>query len=180
MRLPERDAFPLIEKELRKKTFGILTVLGRDGRPHSTGILYGVAPPEKDFALYMVTSRKYAKARYVQLHPDVSFVVTFPHRFLSSMPAGYVMLRGTAELRGLDDEDGQWAFQQRWILRKNMEMDALVEEAVFIRIDPDPIVFCFGVGVSLLKVMRDPSAGGYKVRVPDDRLRHARREELYG
>ena len=43
--------FEFVEKHVRKKSFGILTTIDRKGRPHSTGIVYGVSPPESKFSL---------------------------------------------------------------------------------------------------------------------------------
>ncbi len=39
------QTFEYVEAAVRKKTFGVLTTIDGEGRPHSTGVLYGVSPP---------------------------------------------------------------------------------------------------------------------------------------
>ncbi|MFX1440493.1 MAG: pyridoxamine 5'-phosphate oxidase family protein, partial [Promethearchaeota archaeon] len=116
-------SFDFIEKEVRKKTFGVLSAVDANGQPHSTGVLYGVSPPESKFALFVVTSESSAKVRHIRRNPNVSLVVTFPHYYIRFAPASYVMFRGTAEFVPLDDSDGQWAFNQKRILRMNQGVD---------------------------------------------------------
>ncbi len=65
--------FEFVEAEVRKKTFGVLTTVDRKGRPHSTGILYGVAPPTSPFALYFLTLEEYVKVRNVKLNSSASY-----------------------------------------------------------------------------------------------------------
>lgn len=38
----DRFSFESVEKEVRKKTFGVLSTIDSKGRPHSTGIIFGV------------------------------------------------------------------------------------------------------------------------------------------
>ncbi len=163
--------FEFVEKHIRKKTFGILTTIDSKGRPHSTGILYGVGPPESDFALYFVTMNNYAKARNIQNNPKVSFVITFPHYYLRFAPANYVMFRGTAEILPFDDADGQWAFHQTRILKMNLNMPpSTLKDAVFIKMRPEPTVFCFGLGYGIMDIARHLDEVMYKVQIPETRL----------
>lgn len=163
--------FDLIEKQIRKKTFGVLTTIDSKGRPHSTGILYGVSPPESDFALYFMTMNQYKKVHNIQKNPMVSFVITFPHYYLRFVPDNYLMLRGTAEIHPFDDPDGQWAFQQKRILRMNMKVPhEVLRDAVFIKMRPEPTIFCFGVGYGLMDIARHMDEVMYKVTIPDVRF----------
>ncbi len=172
MKLSEREfTFDFIEKEVRKKTFGVLTAIDSKERPHSTGILYGVSPPESKFALYMLTEEGYAKVRHIKRNPNVSLVVTFPHYYIRFAPASYVMFRGTAELVPFKDSDGQWAFSQKRILRMNLGVDPeILEKALFIKINPEPTVFCYGVGIGIMELRNEHTASDYKVTIPNDRL----------
>ncbi|MFW9886819.1 MAG: pyridoxamine 5'-phosphate oxidase family protein [Candidatus Thorarchaeota archaeon] len=170
--MPRKDfSFDFIEREVRKKTFGVLTAVDTNGRPHSTGILYGVSPPKSKFALFVVTSESSAKVRHIKRNSNVSLVVTFPHYYIRFAPASYVMFRGTAELVPLDDSDAQWAFNQKRILRMNQGVDPeLLEKALFIKINPEPTVFCYGVGIGIMELRREHTEGDYKVTIPSDRL----------
>jgi general stress protein 26 len=172
MNVSKREfSFDFIEKEVRKKTFGVLTAIDSKGRPHSTGILYGVAPPESKFALYMLTVEEYAKVRHVKRNPNVSLVVTFPHYYVRFAPASYVMFRGAAELVPFNDSDAQWAFNQKRILKMNLGVDSdLLENAVFIKMNPEPTVYCYGVGFGIMELRGEHTAGDYKVTIPSNRL----------
>jgi general stress protein 26 len=163
--------FDFVEKEVRKKTFGILTAIDSKGRPHSTGMLYGVSPPESKFALYMLTEEGYAKVRHIRRNPNVSLVVTFPHYYIRFAPASYVMFRGTAELVPFDDSDAQWAFSQKRILRMTQRLEPeILEKTLFMKMNPEPTVFCFGLGISVMKLRSELTEGAYKVLIPSNRL----------
>ncbi len=164
--------FQFVEKKLRQKTFGVLTTIDGKGRPHSTGILYGVSPPDSDFAIFFATHEKYAKVRNIRKNPKVSFVVTFPHYYLRFAPDSYLMLRGEAEILPFDNRDGQWAFHQKRMLKMNLKMPPeIMQDAVFIKMKPGPTVFCFGVGYGILDIARHHEDVMYKVRIPEERLR---------
>jgi len=163
--------FDFVEKQVRKKTFGVISTIDSKDRPHSTGIIYAVGPPESQFALYIVVGAKYAKVRNIKQNPNVSFVVTFPHYWIRFAPASYVMFRGTAEIVPFDDPDAQWAMSQTRIGRMNLQTEAedSGKEFVFIKITPEPTVFCYGLGHGLMEMRKDPSNLGYKVTIPEER-----------
>ena len=166
-----RFAFEFVEKKVRKKTFGVLTTIDTKGRPHSTGIVYAVESPEKPFALYSIVGEKYAKVRNIKRNPNVSLVVTFPHHWIRFAPASYVMFRGTAEILPDDDADGRWAMSQTRIGRMNLQTEAesIGTEIVYIKMTPEPTVFCFGVGYGLMELRGHIETAMYKVTIPEDR-----------
>ena len=124
----KRFTFEFVEKKVRKKTFGVLTTIDSKDRPHSTGIIYAVGPPDKSFALYSIVAANYAKVRNIKRNPKVSLVVTFPHYWIRLAPANYVMFRGTAEILPADDADGRWAMSQTRIGRMNLRTVAEMVE----------------------------------------------------
>jgi general stress protein 26 len=166
-----RFSFDFIEKKIRKKTFGVLTTIDIKGRPHSTGIIYAVGPPEKPFALYNIVSANYAKVRNIKRNPNVSLVVTFPHYWIRFAPSSYIMFRGTAEILPADDTDGRWAMSQTRIGRMNLQIEA--EEAgtelAYIKMIPEPTIFCYGVGIGLMEIRGDHANSAYKVTIPEER-----------
>jgi general stress protein 26 len=166
-----RFTFESVEKKVRKKSFGVLTTIDSKGRPHSTGILYVVGPPEKSFALYSIVGANYAKVRNIKRNPKVSLVVTFPHYWIRFAPASYVMFRGTAEILPGDDADGRWAMSQSRIGRMNLQTEAesIGTEFVYIKVTPEPTVFCYGVGFGLMELRSHIGNAMYKVTIPDDR-----------
>ena len=159
-------SFEYVEKSVRRKTFGILTTIDPNGRPHSTGVLYGVGPPAAPFAIYVVTFEHYAKVRYIRANPLVTLAVTFPHRILSFVPASYVSFRGGATIVPITDSSGTWAFQQHRILQDTFTSVERGDRPVLIRIVPDPTVFCYGLGLPLAELRKNHIAGNYKVRIP--------------
>jgi hypothetical protein len=167
-----RFDFEFVEKEVRRRTFGVLTTIDSEGRPHSTGILYGVAPPQSRFALYMLSVESYAKVRNIRRNPNTSLVITFPHHYLRFVPANYAMFRGASEIVALDDHDGQWAFRQHRILRFNITSakEETLQNAVFIKLVPEPTLFCYGLGMSIMEIRRSHETGSYKVEIPEARL----------
>ncbi|TFG27411.1 hypothetical protein EU527_18580 [Candidatus Thorarchaeota archaeon] len=154
-----------------KKTFGVLTTIDSKGRPHSTGIIYGVSPPSSPFALYVLIGENYVKVRNIHKNPSVSLVVTFPHYWMRFVPASYAMFRGTAEIVPFDIPDAKWAMSQSRIGRMNLNTD--VETAgtrmVFIKITPEPTIFCYGLGFSIMEMRSNHTNVGYKVTIPENR-----------
>ncbi|MFW9788941.1 MAG: pyridoxamine 5'-phosphate oxidase family protein [Candidatus Thorarchaeota archaeon] len=166
-----RFTFEFVEKQVRKKTFGVLTTIDKKGRPHSTGLIYAVGHPEKPFALYSIVGANYAKARNIRRNPNVSLVVTFPHYWIRFAPASYVMFRGTAEILPGDDSDGYWAMSQTRIGRMNLQTDAdeIGIEYAYVKVTPEPTVFCYGLGFGLMELRGDHTSAGYKVTIPENR-----------
>ena len=165
-------SFSFIEKQIRKKTFGILTTINRDGTPHTSGICYGVSPPSSKFCLYCVTSKKYKKVRNIQKNPMVSFIIPFPHFYIRFAPSGTVTFNGEAEFVPIDNDEVQTIFSKKRILRLiRKEISTPEKESLtFIRIKPTPKVLCNGVGFNVFKLRKEHRHGGYTVRIPQERL----------
>ena len=167
----ERSRFDRVEREVREKTFGIISTVDSKNRPHSTGIIFAVSAPEDEFAFYIVTLEKSAKVRNIKQNPHVSFLVTFPHHFLRFIPASTVMFRGTAELLPLDDDGAQRAFAQKYMTKANLDVDSeVLKGSVVIRIRPYKTVYVYGVSIGLNAMRKDPTSARYKVTIPSERL----------
>ncbi len=167
----ERFSFAQVEKELKKKTFGIISAVDHKNRPHSTGIIFGMSTPEDPVYFYIVTKGKAAKVRYIKNNPNVSLLVTFPHHFLRFVPDSTVTIRGRAEILSLDDVGFRKAFEQKRMLRMNLQMNPeTMRKAVVIRISPESTVYCYGVGIGLNELRKDPTVANYKVTIPRQRL----------
>ena len=166
-----RFTFEFVEKKVRKKSFGVWTTIDSKGRPHSTGIIYAVGSPDKPFALYSIVGENYAKVRNIKRNANVSLVVTFPHYWIRFAPASYVMFRGTAEILPDNDVDGRWTMSQTRIGRMNLQTEAedIGADLAYIKITPEPTVFCHGVGIGVMELRGDPANAAYKVTIPEDR-----------
>jgi general stress protein 26 len=165
----DRFSFKSVEKAVRKKTFGVLSTIDAKGRPHSTGVIYAVGSPEKAFALYSIVGANYAKVRNIKRNSNVSLVITFPHYWIRFAPASYVMFRGTAEILPADDPDGHWAMNRTRIGRMNLQTSAedIGTEFVYIKITPEPTVFCYALGFSIMELRGHIANAGYKVTIPE-------------
>jgi hypothetical protein len=161
----------ILRKKIRKKTFGILSTVTPMGRPHQAGLVYVISPPESPFRLLMATGLRSAKVKNIQVNPSVSFLVTFPHYYLRFAPAFTVTFRGNADFITIDDNDVQWTFNQKRVPRMIFNLDEKTREnMVIIRIKPEPIVHCFGLGIGINEIRKSLSTGGYKVQIPKERL----------
>jgi hypothetical protein len=166
----EQRSFGFIEAQLRKKTFGVLSTANPDGSLQSTGILYAVSPPGAAFRLYLLTERSYLKARNVARNPQVSFLVPYPHRLLPFVPASCISFPGTAEIGPLDDPEGRAAFTGNRILRMNLAESDAAADGIFLLIRPKRSMHCYGIGMGVVQIARNPAEAGYSVEVPTSRL----------
>ena len=153
--------FHFIKNEIRKKTFGIITTLNKDGSPHTSGILYGVSNQDEKFALYLLTYKKNKK---------VSFIIPFPHHILRFVPSGAITINGIAKILPVNTKEMIQTFSEKKILRQliadiDFENDM---EYVFVKIEPDPKIFCYGVGFNILELRSSHTTGGYSVTIPDE------------
>ena len=166
-----RFSFDFVEQKVRKKTFGVLSTIDSKGRPHSTGIIYAVGSPDSPFVLYSIVGEKYAKVRNIKRNSNVSLVVTYPHYWIRFAPASYVMFRGTAEILPDTDPGGRWAMSQTRIGRMNLQSDAeeIGMDFAYIKITPEPTVFCYGLGYGLMEMRSQHENLGYKVIIPEER-----------
>ncbi|MFX1485016.1 MAG: pyridoxamine 5'-phosphate oxidase family protein [Promethearchaeota archaeon] len=164
---PKESRFELVERKVRGKSFAVISTVDSKNAPHSTGVVFVMSPPEEDLMFYVLTQSKSAKVRNIRRNPNVSLVVTFPHYYLRFIPASSVMIRGTADLVGLDDPGAQAAFAQ-----KGRKLDADSEElkgTVVIRIKPRKTIYVYGVGVGVNQMRKDPTSARYKVTIPAER-----------
>lgn len=164
--------FEFIEKEIRKKTFGIISTIDKNGHSHSTGVVYGVAPISSEFSLYILTDKNYKKVKNLENNNSISFVIPFPHHILRFVPASCVQFQGTAKIVPFSDKEAQESFRgDSKILKMNLQqvrnMPNKGEGAVFIKVIPNKKLFCYGVGIGIMKLRKNVESGSYFVKIPD-------------
>ena len=166
-------SFGYVEKELRKKNFGILTTITPQGRPHSAGVVYGLAPVNQPFALYLVSRPVLKKVRNLKNNPNVSFVVPFPRLLFRMIPPACIQFQGKAEIISFSNQIALKAFRGSIVLRRCIQHSIGLGESIFIKVVPDNKIFCFGVGADiwdfLLPSKRENIRNLY-VTVPQDRF----------
>ena len=163
--------FEQVVRELRKRDFGVLSTVTPEDRPHSVGVVYGVALPGRPFQLYVMTRRRLRKARNVVENPNVSFVVPLTRRLLWFIPPPCVQFQGRAEVLDRDDAGGVETFRSfamgRRILAMYDDFARRGETGIcFLRITPDPTLSTYMVGHSLWELMRRMESGIERVPVP--------------
>ncbi len=163
--------FEMVEDAIRRKNYGVLSTITGNGRPHSAGVLYGVSARTRPFALYIVTDRRSKKARDIMRNPSISFAIPIPRR-PSFLPPNSVQFQGAAEVLPLSDEAAREAFNASRVLRRVLRMQLAQKEDVstFLRVQPDPVVFTYGLGMSILRLMKHIEAAATRVEIPSSRL----------
>ncbi|MFX0011664.1 MAG: pyridoxamine 5'-phosphate oxidase family protein [Candidatus Hermodarchaeota archaeon] len=172
--MSKKQNFEFIEKQIRKRTFGILSTIDQNGLSHSTGIIYAIAPSKAQFALYVITHRNYKKVKNIEKNNSVSFVIPFPHHVLRFVPASCVQFQGSAEILPFSNKDAQDSFNSgSKILKMNFnevnKRNDKEEGVVFIKIIPNRKLSCYGLGFSLIELRKNIESGSYSVTIPQDR-----------
>ena len=162
--------FDAVERALRKRRFATLASMTADGRPHATGVVYAISPPGEPICLYVTTNAKNKKVANIRANPDVALVVPLPRPVLAMLPPACVQFQGTAEVVNDTDEGALRAFRSTWFLRTILKTEHhIVAEGgriCFIRVRPDPVVFTYGLGMSILTLRRHAGEGAGRVRIP--------------
>lgn len=163
-------SFDRVEKDLRKRTFGVLSTLTERGAPHATGVVYAVSAPDEPLALFVTTRTTNRKVRNLRARPDVAFVVPVPHRFLPAFPPRAIQFLGTATVLDADDEGANRAFASSWFLRRILVTERRIvaegQDLCFIRIRPEGKLFTYGMGMSVLRNLRRPRGAIGRVTIP--------------
>jgi len=167
--MPGGLTFEAILKELRKRSFAVLSTIDEQGGPHAVGVEYGVAP--NGDALYVMTRKHLKKARNITANPHVAMVVPLTRRLLWFLPPPSIQFQGIAEILERTDEEGLRTFEEffmgRRILKIYEEFERRGEARVcFLRIVPDSEISTYMVGQSIWEMSRRMEAGIRKVEVP--------------
>lgn len=165
-------SFAYVEKQLRKKNFGILSTISPQGRPHSVGVVYAIAPSKQPFSLYLISRPVLKKARNISKNPNVSFVVPFPHHLLRFIPSPCIQFQGKAEPIPIDDPIAIKVFKSSIVLRRSLMHSLELGESLFFRIVPGEKIFCFGIGANVWQFLipsQNKKVKNFYVVVPQNR-----------
>jgi len=158
-------SFPAIEKQIRAKSFGVLSTISPRGYSQSTGVLFGVSASDP-FVLYIYSNRTYTKVQNILHNPYVSFVIPFPHHFFRFVPANTIALQAQAEVLTAADAAARASFQSHRILRMVLEGETRKDD-VFLRLVPLGRLHVYGLGYSLFKLRNNHQEGSYFVNIPN-------------
>ena len=169
-----RNRFDAVVRALRRRKFGTLSTLSEKGRPHATAVIYAMSPHDEPVFFYVTTRTTTRKVRNIGVRPDVAFVVPLARLFAPAFPPRAVQFQGTADVVAGEDEGALRAFHSSWFLRRILSTEQRIVaqggDLCFIRIRPDPVIFTYGIGMSVFETMRRPMDAAGRVAIPADRL----------
>src|SRR5688572_17089065 len=93
-----QPTFDAVERVLRKRRFATLASVTEDGRPHATGVVYALSPPDEPVCLYVTTNARNKKVANIRANPGVAVVVPLSRAVLATLPPACVQFQGTAEV----------------------------------------------------------------------------------
>ena len=148
------DAHDVVEA-IRKRTYATVATTSAEGWPHAAGVLYALSGD----ALYVSTLRDSRKARNIEANPKVA--VSVPVRRSPVGPPSGISFQTTAEVLELDDPRLRDAVTTGDLKAVTGHGELELPGGCFLRIALPRKAVTFGIGMSLLSLMRDPmSAAG--------------------
>lgn len=149
----------LVERAIGRRSFCVLGTVSAAGRPHAAGVIYTAV----DGDLWASVDRSSRKARNIAANRFVH--VQIPVRRAPVGPPSSIQFAATAELFGPDDPTVQPLLAANRLKKVTGHGELERPDAVLVRIRPDRVLHTYGLGLSLLKLIRDPlRAGGRVVR----------------
>jgi hypothetical protein len=141
-----------VRSAIAKRSYCVLSTTSEQGRPHAAGVLYALAGD----TLWVSTDRDSRKARNVAASGRVGVVI--PVRRVPVGPPSCVQFQATATVVPLHDPDvrAEVAAGNLKAITGHGELD--LPEGCFLRIDLPRRVVTYGLGMSLVKLMREPLA----------------------
>lgn len=163
--------FELVLSQLRKHSFAVLSTIGEEGTPHSTGVNLGISSRGGSPVIYVMTRKHLRKARSIAQNPNVSLVVPLTRRLLWFLPPPTVQLSGHAEIADWADEEGTEVFRDFWMGRRTLvayqESRRRGETRVCsLKITRDPLIHTYLVGSSIWQLRKRMESGAATIAVP--------------
>jgi general stress protein 26 len=145
-----------VVKAIAKRSFCMLATASPSRRPHVAGVLYEAI----GLTLYVNMSRDGRKALNIAENPYVA--VSIPIRRLPvGGPPSTVQFQGRAEILGFDHPDIVRMLEAGELKKVTSHGELDHPDGCFVRITPLRRLTTYGLGMSLLQLIRDPlHAGG--------------------
>ena len=137
-------------KAIRKRSFATIATASSEGRPHSAGVLYALSGDR----LYVSTMRSSRKARNIIENAHVA--VTIPVRRVPVGPPSSIIFQATARVVGLDDPRLRAAAATGELRAVTSHDELELPGGCFLEITLPRKVVTYGLGMSLLSLIRDP------------------------
>ncbi|MEZ5406637.1 MAG: pyridoxamine 5'-phosphate oxidase family protein [Acidimicrobiales bacterium] len=147
----------LVERAIGRRSFCVLGTVSPAGRPHAAGVIY----TSVDDDLWVSMDRSSRKARNIAANRHVH--VQIPVRRGPVGPPSSIQFAATAELFGPDDPEVRRLMAQHRLKKVTGHGELERPDAALVRIRPDRVLHTYGLGLSLLKLIRDPLRAGGRV-----------------
>jgi hypothetical protein len=144
-----------VVEAIRKQSFATLATTSSEAWPHAAGVLYALS----DGRLFVSTMRSSRKARNILENPRVA--VTIPVRRAPVGPPSSIIFQTNARVLDLDDPGLRKAAASGDLKAVTGHGELELPGGCFIEITLPRKVVTYGLGMSLLSLIRDPmSAAG--------------------
>lgn len=141
---------PTVLEAIGKRSFATLATSSAQGWPHAAGVLYALSGDH----LYVSTLGSSRKARNIAANPRVA--VTVPVRRSPFGPPSSIIFQTTARVLELDDPELQAAARTGDLKGVIGHGELELPGGVFLQVVLPRRVVTYGLGMSLLSLMRDP------------------------
>ena len=155
-----------IRRAIARRSVATLATASATGRPHAATVLYQFV----EDALFVSTGRASRKARNVADRGTAA--VTIAVRRLPFGPPASIQFQSTAELVATDDAEIVRLAAAGRLRRITSHGELDLADGCFLRLAPPSRVLTYGLGMSLLQLLRNPleAAGEVELRAtPIDR-----------
>ena len=147
-------------RAVAKRSFCTLATASDASRPHVAGVLYSAVGT----TLYVSTLRDSRKARNVAANPRVA--VTVPVRRLPVGPPSAVQFQGTARILDNDDPEVRELAAAGRLKAISGHGELELDGGCVLRITPGRRLVTYGLGMPLLRFLRDPLNAAGAVDLP--------------
>lgn len=153
---PDHDK---VIRAIQRRSFCTLATSSPAQQPHVAGVLYEAVGT----TLYLNTLRTSRKARNVADNPRIS--VTIPVRRAPVGPPSTIQFHGTGTVLASDDPEIVSLLESGHLKSITGHGELELPDTCFIRIEPADRIFTYGLGMSLLRLIRDPLNAGGSIRL---------------
>jgi hypothetical protein len=147
---PASPTFPQVQRLIQRRSFCTLATASPANRPHSAGVLYAYA----ESVLYVSTARQSRKAQNIAANPDVFIVI--PVRRAPVGPPSSLQFSATADILDCADPEINRLAAQGSLTAITGHGELELDGGCFLRIRPRRMIHTYGIGMPLIRLIRDP------------------------
>jgi len=158
---PASPTFAQVQRLIQRRSFCTLSTASPVNRPHSAAVLYAYA----EGVLYVSTARESRKAQNIAANPAVFIVI--PVRRAPVGPPSSLQFSATAEILDRGDTEIHRLAAEGSLKAITGHGELELDGGCFVRIMPRPTIHTYGIGMPLIRLIRDPLNAAGIVRHPE-------------